>query len=529
MKFLIVLLATCKITFLCCQTPITPYSSLNFGCEDHTWSIITEDSTLFDGISYDGRHNYGHFNTNLKPIEFEDYIYTVDVHQLYGIEGSIISKLCKKTGHRVWYKTFDLRSNKFHEFPRHFHINERGELIIYSYSSLETYANTDLIYLFNQVPVSWNIKKIDIVTGEVQLDKTLNDSRITFNSNHPANFIFETTIGHSILNRSLSNTTEFYQKINLDKEFELVDIDTIYLDLPKFLNNNIYVNISRNNHGYCSLDIKLGLPQDDKPRYYNFYFWDRDFNLIDSIPQNKLYQIFNDVPSRYFIDYFDDETILIRTSKFNNGDWETKLLEIDRLGNLKRILLMPQRDVYVLYNEAEKCPIVLSNYFDLNNFYGLSMYSGCDSIQSNILCQSIPNNLFLKLVNGIILEDRQILVSTLQYKDTTFNNVKRNYFQGVVYSQFMGDKLGLSSSTFEDIANTRNKLKLYPNPSSSIIFVDSPVINAEVSIFDFNGKAVKKLKLNNNSFDISDLFKGLYIIEIKQYDHVEYHKIIKLE
>lgn len=522
------LLAFCTVTILNAQTPITPYSKLSFDSEDFLWASITEDSTLFDGILRDGRHNFKHFNTNLKAIEYDEFIYTVDVHQLYGIEGSILSKINKKTGEIMWYRSFDLRTNDYHEYPRSFHINDKNELVLYSYSSVSKYEKTDLIYILLAVPVYWNVKKLDIESGDLILNERIEDPRLMFRSNEPSNFLFESASGHTALIRSLNNVEEYYLKMEIDEELNIVSIDTLYLDLPDFLNNNIYVGFIKNKDEYCSLDIKLGLPGGDKPRYYNLYFWDSHFNLVDSILQNKLEQIFDDIPSRYFIDYIDNNRLLIRTGKVISGEWRYKILEIDRSGNLIRIIPLPERGYSVLYDTVAQCPVVLTNYVDETPNYGLLMYSACDSIQSNLLSYTMPSNLSVSIISGIILDQNQLLVSTLQYKDTTFNDVKRNYFQGVVYSLFDGEKLGLTSNT-NDISNaTKSRILVYPNPTSGNVLFDGLDVDNEISIYDLNGKLISKLIAINDNINVSFLVPGLYIFKIKLNNQIEYHKIIKI-
>jgi hypothetical protein len=68
----------------------------------------------------------------------------------------------------------------------------------------------------------------------------------------------------------------------------------------------------------------------------------------------------------------------------------------------------------------------------------------------------------------------------------------------------------LSNTTFEKI----NKIILAPNPTSSYFTINSDV--AKVEIFSLTGQLVKTFqnKLENDSYDISNLNKGVYLVKI---------------
>jgi hypothetical protein len=67
------------------------------------------------------------------------------------------------------------------------------------------------------------------------------------------------------------------------------------------------------------------------------------------------------------------------------------------------------------------------------------------------------------------------------------------------------------------------KIKLYPNPSNSILNIDLPtlLINSSIKIFDMQGKLViqKSIKEIKNTIDISSLSKGLYIAKLEDKTH----------
>ncbi len=78
-------------------------------------------------------------------------------------------------------------------------------------------------------------------------------------------------------------------------------------------------------------------------------------------------------------------------------------------------------------------------------------------------------------------------------------------------------------------------IKLYPNPGKSLItiqFVKSvPKENRTITILSGTGSIVKRIKINDEhtiSVDLSDLYPGLYFVEIRGDKHVQVKKLVKI-
>lgn len=521
MRIIITFLILILTSVIFSQAPILPISKVQFDSEEFIWSTTSEDTTIADGVNYNGITHLTHINNyKLVPIEHGGYFYTVDMNGLYGIEGSFVSKIDKESGERVWYKTFDLRTNPYHEYPVSFHINSENELVLFSQSSIDIYGKTRWIYLLESVPVYWNIKKINLASGEVVFDKRAEASDLEFRSNgvtlgftlgtSTVSNIFETGTGYTILMRSLDSTTEYYKKINLDNSLNITARDTIYLNLPDFKNENVYLGFRKYGDEYCSFDIKKGYLPEHKSRYYNLYFWDEGFNITDSIPQIKLEQLFDDLPNSYGIDYFDDQRLLISTTSKNiNGENVNKIIEIDRQGNLLNTYPLINRS-YPIYNKSDNCTVLLSHFKDDTNRYGVLMYSACDSNQLNIESYPIAPNLNIFTENGIITEDNNILITTLQFKDTIINGNRRGYYQSVAYSLFKGEKLGLTTS-IDDVHSVSQPFMLYPNPTSSTFQIETDVDYDQVMIQSIDGMITKQVITTDMTIDVSSLPHGTYV------------------
>ena len=74
-----------------------------------------------------------------------------------------------------------------------------------------------------------------------------------------------------------------------------------------------------------------------------------------------------------------------------------------------------------------------------------------------------------------------------------------------------------------------NNTKVYPNPASNMINIASDLTIENLSIFNQAGQLVKIQKVNNSSFkqDVSDLPKGIYMIQLKTENTIITKRIIK--
>ena len=78
-----------------------------------------------------------------------------------------------------------------------------------------------------------------------------------------------------------------------------------------------------------------------------------------------------------------------------------------------------------------------------------------------------------------------------------------------------------TTTQIQNINNTEQGFKVYPNPTKNLLFVEIKneklkIKNEKVQIIDINGKLVKQLKINNLELkiQISDLPKGTYFVKI---------------
>lgn len=78
------------------------------------------------------------------------------------------------------------------------------------------------------------------------------------------------------------------------------------------------------------------------------------------------------------------------------------------------------------------------------------------------------------------------------------------------------DNFSLVEATLSTDEFSNSSFRIYPNPASDIIFIETPNDNlSEVNVYDILGKNVlSQSKLNGNSLDISTLTNGVYFVKV---------------
>ena len=88
----------------------------------------------------------------------------------------------------------------------------------------------------------------------------------------------------------------------------------------------------------------------------------------------------------------------------------------------------------------------------------------------------------------------------------------------------------LASDVEEDDTENVNEFtkafNVYPNPATSVVFVESSV-NAKASIIDMIGRSVKEVEFTGNAaIDIEDLNRGIYFISIQGENSQHVQKLV---
>ncbi|WP_333660538.1 S8 family peptidase [Chishuiella changwenlii] len=122
-------------------------------------------------------------------------------------------------------------------------------------------------------------------------------------------------------------------------------------------------------------------------------------------------------------------------------------------------------------------------------------------------------------------------VNTKLTADKVVWNDTYKYWEVTVDAVGFGGYLLSTNTTLSNLDNTLSQLAVYPNPVVNELSVNLPsnVKNAQINIFDVAGRSVIKteVKKSSDKINVSNLAKGVYIVEIKTTNGVVTKKIIK--
>jgi len=82
--------------------------------------------------------------------------------------------------------------------------------------------------------------------------------------------------------------------------------------------------------------------------------------------------------------------------------------------------------------------------------------------------------------------------------------------------------LGIQNQKLNDY-----EIKIYPNPTTNILYLNNLTEKSEIEIFDLNGKLVLKTQNDNNQINVSDLNSGIYTIRIINKKGINTQKFVK--
>ena len=104
-------------------------------------------------------------------------------------------------------------------------------------------------------------------------------------------------------------------------------------------------------------------------------------------------------------------------------------------------------------------------------------------------------------------------------KDFAYENVSNTPINA-------GDR-GISTAGVNQLDETKNGVKIYPNPASNYFVVDADNVT-ELELINSSGVTVKKLSNlgDNPTVDIATLKAGIYLVKIKISNKITTHRII---
>jgi hypothetical protein len=108
------------------------------------------------------------------------------------------------------------------------------------------------------------------------------------------------------------------------------------------------------------------------------------------------------------------------------------------------------------------------------------------------------------------------------------------FFVGVVSSDYLtlvafngfGPHFSTSPLLNSEIPDLQ-RIEVYPNPATSIVYVDNAGTNTRFELIDLNGKIIKYGTYQIEGIEIDYLYSGIYLLKLETEDSVQILKFIK--
>jgi Secretion system C-terminal sorting domain len=121
------------------------------------------------------------------------------------------------------------------------------------------------------------------------------------------------------------------------------------------------------------------------------------------------------------------------------------------------------------------------------------------------------------------LNDNKWKTITLNINDAGFNNRQNGNMDFRIHNggnsditvRFVRLIKGNTTTAVDPISEVEEAIKLYPNPSNSILNIETDLIFSEILVVDVLGKQVLKIKGNIKSINVTNLPNGLYWLNFK--------------
>jgi hypothetical protein len=105
--------------------------------------------------------------------------------------------------------------------------------------------------------------------------------------------------------------------------------------------------------------------------------------------------------------------------------------------------------------------------------------------------------------------------------------LKSEFYNGCV-SDFSEDTCIVLTSVDPGISEKEDHLKIYPNPASDVLFIESAEVITGVTIFDGRGEEVKRKRGDGETrrIDVKGFATGLYFVRVETGSWVVGRKVV---
>lgn len=119
----------------------------------------------------------------------------------------------------------------------------------------------------------------------------------------------------------------------------------------------------------------------------------------------------------------------------------------------------------------------------------------------------------------------------IQNTDTAYGWAKLYFNDSYIWAgesfAITGDTGSFAYTGIEPEDKTEPETKLYPNPVSNVLFIETPYRSLEWQIFTPKGEIIKQAKTETESIDVSQLRAGFYFLRLSNRDYSLTKRFIK--
>jgi hypothetical protein len=515
------------------------YIPLEFETLEPEWIHDIYDSTIighvidenpiveFDGYSHVVRSQY----TNPRYIVRDDAVYLVSRFQYNNdIGGAIVEKIDLATGQPEWKTVFDLRTQDIREYALNIEIKD-NRLVLYC-----IYLNEDNGHLATMIGNGLGFlsrKEYDIDTGllvqQTTPDTTANDIVLLRSPLYDSELHF------------LSDTS--IQVIRLGRKFEsgsflvidTMDMDGVRLTPTYTLSHELYLDWED------VYGIRANLFEKDTftgEIYSIDYFKPNSQGPEARTSQLLRYSKYHGreiVPFEYS-NYDNVVTINIRQvtethlimDVHKEDNMGSDFLFVDKVtGAIDRTISYAKQlaDGFDLFLYEDE--VMVMNFSKIGTYYYMDIYKSVGSEMQ--LLKSFKLGFPDYIIRGSslhMLDDGDFLVE-FQYQGRQ-NGLPRGAFSGIM--RITSEQLGLTTSTKEVTDITVSPFRIYPNPASDELYINSNEIEPySVIIYDVMGRKQMSSNdhLSNSKINIDGLPPGQYYVQLISKSNSYTTKIIK--
>jgi len=282
------------------------------------------------------------------------------------------------------------------------------------------------------------------------------------------------------------------------KEYE----ETKFISVGDIINltGEVYTTISKLPYGYALAFQKdsKGINYIDKTEIINGHF---EFSNI----YKSKYYIYAvpefDIDTNYFPKY-------LATYYSDNTEWQSaKVVNLAKEDSINiNLNYYPE----IFYGSNKIKIKVDKSLFKLSNIVVILLINSDGEIIESKLTQKNNNIVFFeKLPKDIYNVKIEIpgIYSPLAQVDLINNN---NDF--VNFRMIDSGMIFYTTDIYEDDIKTNEKIKIFPNPCSNLLYFSGDIENTKVMVYSSDGRLIKNTKTNNGNINISNLPSGNYFI-----------------